>query len=170
MREFYRGGHCFRNQQYNMAIERLNKVLKHTYNERERKWQNCRSVGRTCWWEDVKKDSERPNANHYQHKIAVLSHKKAKKIKNLIERIRLVKSTSEKFYIVSYKVFCEEDCRKIYCSECKICPHRYNCEFVVKTSLSKHTHAVVWYEWRMNKSVPGNLQLGKLEQENMSPG
>lgn len=86
-------------------------------------------------------NTERPNANNYQHKITLKAHKEAEQMISKVEFLEVGKfkvrscSYSDKFYFVSYNELCDEDCRAMYCNKCKICIHRYQCqcpEFVVK--------------------------------------
>lgn len=116
-------------------------------------------------------NKERPNADNYQHKITMQAHAKAEEMKDLVESVEFGKfkmksSSGEKFYIISYNELCDEECRRVYCNECKICIHRYICEcpeYAVKTSLCKHIHAVVLYE-RRSGSVAGLLDTAEQEK------
>lgn len=108
-------------------------------------------------------NTERPNANNYQHKITVEAHKKAKLMKDNVQYLEFGKfkvqscTVSNKFYLVSYNEICDEDCRTSYCNQCKICIHRYLCEcpeYAVKCTMCKHIHAVVLFEGR-SESVLG---------------
>ncbi|XP_045460304.1 uncharacterized protein LOC123686531 isoform X2 [Harmonia axyridis] len=151
----------------NMAIESLNKVLK--YNKM-RTQRNIRVeklldlldelVEEKMWTKII--NVERPNANNYQHKVTVESHKKAEKMEGKVkpQELGTFKVTScsinDKFYIVSIKELCDDDCRAGYCHICKICIHRYECqcpENAVKQVLCKHIHAVSLFEARSDSVV-----------------
>lgn len=99
-------------------------------------------------------NTERPNANNYQHKVTTEAHKKAEQMIGNVEftdgKFKVQScSVSGKFYFVLYNEVC--DCRAIYCNNCKICIHAYKCEcpeYSVKTALCKHIHAVALFEQR----------------------
>jgi hypothetical protein len=119
-----------------------------------------------CWrnlWKKIV-NKERPNANNYQHRVTLKAHMQAREMDNFVDSVEFgkfqVKSSSgEKVYIVLYNELCDEDCRMMYCDECKICIHRYICEcpeFSVKNALCKHIHAVALYE-RRSESISALL-------------
>ncbi|KAL1488830.1 hypothetical protein ABEB36_014625 [Hypothenemus hampei] len=147
----------------NMAIENLNKVLKYNKMNGQR---NIRIEKLLDLLEELVKEkmwktiinSERPNANNYQHKVTVAAHKKAElQFQIEIELIDCGKfqvqsfSVSNKFYTVNSNALCDKDCRTVYCHQCKICIHRYKCncpDNSVKTAMCKHIHAVALFEKR----------------------
>lgn len=100
-------------------------------------------------------NTERPNANNFQHRMTIRAHKVATNFENLVQSREFgqfhVNSSSQadKYYTVSYNQLCSEECKSVYCPECKVCIHRYNCEcaeFLVKSAMCKHIHMVAQYE------------------------
>jgi hypothetical protein len=119
-----------------------------------------------CWrnlWKKIV-NKERPNANNYQHRVTLKAHMQEREMDNFVDSVEFgkfqVKSSSgEKVYIVLYNELCDEDCRMMYCDECKICIPRYMCEcpeFSVNNALCKHIHAVALYE-RRSESISALL-------------
>ncbi|XP_063914785.1 uncharacterized protein LOC135131139 isoform X2 [Zophobas morio] len=174
--------HCFRINvgiNTNMAIESLNKVLKHNKMKGNRNIRieklldMLEELVNEKMWKKIL-NTERPNANNYQHKVTAEAHKKAENMTNCVDTIefgkfRVKSSTGKHFYCVSYNLICDKDCRSMYCNECKVCFHRYKCEcpeFSVKTAVCKHIHAVVLYERRVHGSVLDTVNTGTGEPSN----
>ncbi|XP_044747184.1 uncharacterized protein LOC123308540 [Coccinella septempunctata] len=158
--------HCYRINvgiNTNMAIESLNKVIK--YNKMKGK-QNLRIEKLLDLLEDLVQDKmwkkiidlERPNANSYQSRVGREAHIKAEnEVKDKVivldsgEFKVFSTSVSGKFYIVKYNEMCDDECRTLYCDQCKVCIHKYQCqcpEYTIKTALCKHIHAVALAEKR----------------------
>ncbi|KAJ8915392.1 hypothetical protein NQ315_008279 [Exocentrus adspersus] len=164
--------HCHRRNagiNTNMAIESLNKVLKYNKMKGQRNLRVEKLldlleelVDEKMWKTIV--NTERPNANNYQHKITLEAHKKAEQMNGKVELLSENDhfkvescSVSGKYYFVSFNEVCDEECRAGYCTKCKICLHRYRCqcpENAVKTIICKHIHAVALFEQR-SESVLG---------------
>jgi hypothetical protein len=79
---------------------------------------------------------EKPSAGNYQDRIVIKVHKKAEEMMNTTQIIKeafgqfkVKSSKGNQFYEVMYNEICESECRTLFCRVCKVCVHRYRCEY-----------------------------------------
>uniref|UniRef100_A0A6P7GTP5 Uncharacterized protein LOC114340624 isoform X3 n=1 Tax=Diabrotica virgifera virgifera TaxID=50390 RepID=A0A6P7GTP5_DIAVI len=159
--------HCYRRNSginTNMAIESLNNLLKTNYLKRngrvgiEKLLDTIDELVETKMWKRIV-DMKRPNANNYQDRTIMKSHRGAERNK---KKMKVTKNVAVygQYQVTSLKdpsllqnvtlsQVCESECKLLFCRVCKICMHRYQCDctvYEVKNTLCQHVHLVRMYE------------------------
>ncbi|XP_076266076.1 uncharacterized protein LOC143199837 [Rhynchophorus ferrugineus] len=139
-------------RQCNIGVERLLDLLEEIVNERM--WQAIINV-------------ERPDANNYQYRATMQSHKKAIDLEGKVEAqgsgmFKVPSSTdNNEYYIVSTIEKCSKGCTFGYCSQCEVCLHVYKCdcpENSIKYVLCIHIHAVALFKKKAENVVDAIIE------------